>query len=243
MEIIKSKNKKNVLVSVIVPTFNGEFFLNECLSSIKNQTARNYEVIVSDANSEDSTIKIAKKYADKIVSSKKRGVAYQQNNGIKVAEGDVLVFVHQDVALAPNYLECAIDAINRGYVMGKSISIANGNSIVLKKYSEIDNLIDNTASKFNFLTGMTHFFIKKDLLIKNKFRQELYWDLDMIKRIRKFGKICFLKNTYAKNLDFIYEDGRNLVLTRGKKISFWKIIAVRYILFGTLSLIGFKLKH
>ena len=245
MKIIKSKNKKNVLVSVIVPTYNGEYFLDECLSAIKNQTFKNYELIVSDAASNDNTIRIAKKYADKIVSSNKRGVAYQQNNGLEIVSpnSEILLFVHQDVALAKNYIELAISAIDKGYILGKGKTLPNGNSFVLNNYFRIDNLSDSLASKFNDFFGLTHFFVRKDLLMKNKFRQELYWDVDMLKRIKKNGKFIFLKDTYGKSLDFINEDGKNLVFFRNRKVSFWRIVLIRYLLLGSLSRIGLKFKH
>lgn len=237
------KYKKKILVSVIVPTLNGEIFLDECLSSIKNQTMKNYELIVSDGNSEDNTLKIAKKYADKIIVSKKRGVAYQQNNGIKLAKGNILLFVHQDMALAPNYIESALTAVKNGYIMGKGKILPKGNSFTFNIYFKIDNFLDNFFSKFNRFLGFTHFFIKKDLLLNNKFEQELYWDLNILKKIRKSGKIILLKDTYAISLDCVYENGKNIVLFRGKKVSFWRILFIRWILFGALSIIGFKFKH
>lgn len=243
MKIIKSKNKKGVLISVIIPTFNAEYFLEKVIFSIKHQTFKKHELIVSDGESSDNTIKIAKKYADKIVSSNERGVAYQQNNGAEVAKGDILMYVHQDVALAPNYLDSVLKAANKGYILGKGKTLPNGNSFVLNNYFKLNNLSDNFASKFDDFFGLTHFFIKRDLLMKHKFKQELYWDVDMIKRINKLGKLIFLKDTYGKSLDFIYEKGRNLVIFKGKKVSFWRIVFIRYLFFGALSRLGLKFKH
>ncbi len=243
IKIINLKDRKDVLVSVIIPTFNGEIFLEECLSALKNQTIKNYEIIVSDGDSEDNTLKIAKRYADKIVISNKRGVAYQQNNGLELAKGNIILFVHQDVALAPNYIESAVNAINQGYILGKAKTLPKGNSSILKTFYIINNFFEDLASRHNTFMGFTHFFGKRDLFVKNKFRQELYWDIDMLKRVKKNGKMVFLKNTYGKSLDFVNEDGRNIVLFRDKKVSFWRILIIRYLLLGALSRFGFKFKH
>jgi len=69
-------------ISVIVPTFNEEKYIEATLKSIKNQkTDLEYEIIVSDCKSQDKTVSISRKYADKIVSTSKRTIASGRNNG------------------------------------------------------------------------------------------------------------------------------------------------------------------
>jgi glycosyltransferase involved in cell wall biosynthesis len=86
-----------VETSIIIPTLNEEKYLPLLLDSIKKQTYRNYEVIVSDNNSKDKTKQIARKHKCKVV----RGGAPSKarNNGAKVAKGKYLLFIDADVIL------------------------------------------------------------------------------------------------------------------------------------------------
>ena len=58
-------------ISIIIPTLNEEKYIERCLKSLKNQSFRNFEIIVSDSYSTDDTVKIAKKYGAKVVLTKK----------------------------------------------------------------------------------------------------------------------------------------------------------------------------
>jgi len=93
-------------ISVIVPTYNEEKYIETNLKSIKNQkTDLDYEIIVSDCKSVDETVKIAKKYADKIIVCWKRDVAIARNKGASAAKGKILVFIDADTRILPDYLE------------------------------------------------------------------------------------------------------------------------------------------
>ena len=98
------------MISIIIPTYNEEKYLPRLLDCIKNQTYKNYEIIVVDANSKDKTRQIAKKYCCKIVDVK--GVSSPgigRNNGAKVAKGKILVFFDADVELESNFLKETIE--------------------------------------------------------------------------------------------------------------------------------------
>ena len=105
--------------SVIVPTFQEEKWIRACLESIRNQDfPRNeFEIIVSDANSTDSTGKIAKELADKVLTTVTRGIAHGRNVGAKSASGEFLLFVDADVQLDPTFLkECQPSLVSPGCV-------------------------------------------------------------------------------------------------------------------------------
>jgi glycosyltransferase involved in cell wall biosynthesis len=60
-------------VSVIIPTYNEENYIKNCILALRNQDYKGeYEIIVSDGNSKDNTVKIAKKFADKVVVCEKK---------------------------------------------------------------------------------------------------------------------------------------------------------------------------
>jgi len=93
------------LISIILPTFNSERFLEKCLQSIRNQTYTNIEIIVIDNYSSDKTKAIAKKYA-KVISHK--GLRSEARNiGTALAKGDFFLSVDSDMELSSSVLnEC-----------------------------------------------------------------------------------------------------------------------------------------
>lgn len=95
-----------MILSIIIPTYNEEEYLPVLLESIKEQDFDDYEVIVADANSTDKTREIAKEYGCIIVDGGLPGVG--RNNGAKVAQGEILLFLDSDLKLTEDYLQDAI---------------------------------------------------------------------------------------------------------------------------------------
>lgn len=92
-------------VSVIVPAYNEEKYIEECLFSLRNQTYSPIEVIFVDDGSNDNTRKKAKHYADIIYSQKHKGPAVARNAGANLAKGKILVFIDADMYVDRNYVE------------------------------------------------------------------------------------------------------------------------------------------
>ncbi len=85
------------MISIIIPTLNEEKYLPRLLNSIKRQDFKNYEIIVSDAHSKDKTLEIARSYGCKTVVG---GLPSKgRNEGAKVSNGDILLFLDADVFL------------------------------------------------------------------------------------------------------------------------------------------------
>lgn len=106
-EEIKMKNAP--LVSVIVPIYNAEHYIRRCLDSIQAQTLQNFEVIMINDGTPDSSADIAEEYtADprfKLYHQDNRGVGYARNRGLDLASGEYVAFVDSDDAIAPEHLE------------------------------------------------------------------------------------------------------------------------------------------
>lgn len=107
---------EEVLVSIIIPTKNSSRTLEKCLTTIKEQTYKNIEVIVVDNNSVDKTIEIAYKYADKVLTHGPERSS-QVNYGAKIASGKYIYRVDSDFLLEPTIVEEAVIlAESNGYV-------------------------------------------------------------------------------------------------------------------------------
>ena len=89
------------LISIIVPVYNVEDYLPECIESIINQTYKNIEIILVDDGSTDRSGIICDYYAKKdqriiVIHKKNTGVANSRNIGIDIAKGDYIFFVVSD---------------------------------------------------------------------------------------------------------------------------------------------------
>ncbi len=97
------------LISVIIPAYNIENYLTECLDSVLAQSYKNYEIIVVDDGSKDGTRDICDIYQKKfdkikVIRQQNAGLSAARNSGIKKAKGEYLAFVDGDDLVAPNFL-------------------------------------------------------------------------------------------------------------------------------------------
>lgn len=100
------------MFSVIIPTLNEEKFLPHLLQSLKDQTYKNFEVIVVDGSSKDKTVQVAKTFPKiKVLVSKKASLPLQRNMGARVAKGKWFLFVDADDVLFPYCLQRCLDYI------------------------------------------------------------------------------------------------------------------------------------
>lgn len=98
------------LISVIVPVYNAEKYIERCVDSILGQTYRNFELLLIDDGSLDGSASICKKYAEddhriSVISQPNGGAGKARNTGIKLAKGEYVAFVDSDDYISPSYLE------------------------------------------------------------------------------------------------------------------------------------------
>lgn len=97
------------LVSVIVPIYKAEQYIKRCLDSVMAQTFQNFEVIMINDGTPDSSADIAAGYTYdprfKLFNQENMGVGYARNRGLELARGEYVAFVDSDDAIAPEHLE------------------------------------------------------------------------------------------------------------------------------------------
>jgi len=115
-------NRKNKLVSIIIPTFNHAKYVIEAINSVLNQTYQNFELIIIDDGSTDNTKEVVNKIiaenADKKISyfyQKNCGVSAARNKGIHEAKWENITFLDADDIFLDTFLEDMIFKINEGY--------------------------------------------------------------------------------------------------------------------------------
>ena len=161
-----------IKVSVIVPVYNVEDYLIECLTSIINQTLKEIEIICIDDCGTDNSINILKEYAKKddrikIISHKEnKGLGPARNTGIKESKGEYISFIDSDDYISKDYLENLyntiikydtdiVSTINIKRVVGEAISLY---SININKYLSIFQKI----FKKNHFEGISNANIKDE---------------------------------------------------------------------------------
>jgi len=184
------------MISIIIPTLNEEEHLPFLLESLKDQTFDSFEVIISDADSQDNTRKIAEDLGCKVVEG---GLpAKGRNNGAKVAKGDILFFLDADVVLPKDFIEEAVKEFKK-----RKLVIA-GCYVQPLSNKDADNFLYGTG---NLYFKFTQFFFPQAaghcIIAKKKVHDKiggfnekikLAEDLDYAKRAAKEGKFRYLEN-------------------------------------------------
>ncbi len=128
-------------VSVIIPAYNEEKFIEQCLLSVRNQTYKQFELIVVDDGSKDRTVEISKKYADLVIKQNHLGCGMARNAGAKAASGDILVFIDADMRLHENCIYKLIDPIIKGEHKGTCV---------------VDEMVANPENTWSRLWSIAH---------------------------------------------------------------------------------------
>lgn len=107
---------KQPIVSVIMPVYNGETYLRQCLDSVVNQTLKEIEIICVDDGSSDRSVEILKEYAAKdervmVLQQANAGAGTARNNGLSKASGKYLSFLDSDDFFETDMLEKAVEKI------------------------------------------------------------------------------------------------------------------------------------
>lgn len=105
--MFKQAELGNKKISVVVPTFNEEKYVEKLLTTLSWQTIprTDYEIIIVDGGSVDRTLEICRKYADKIVIQETPTVGGARNDGVKNAEADLVFTTDADCMVTHNLLE------------------------------------------------------------------------------------------------------------------------------------------
>ena len=109
---MKNKISPKPLVSVVIPVYNDDEYIQECVESVLNQNYDNIEIIVVDDGSSDSTPKILQTFGEKIryIHQENRGTASALNKGIQNANGELIAWLSSDDIFLQKKIEHQIDA-------------------------------------------------------------------------------------------------------------------------------------
>ncbi|WP_233119498.1 glycosyltransferase family 2 protein [Thermosipho affectus] len=191
---------KLMKISVVIPVLNEETTLENTLKSIKNQTYKNFEIIVVDNGSTDKSVVIAKKYTQNVLFEKKKGPINAIVKGFKYATGDILITCDADSIYPKDYFEKIVKKFkkkkNLCAIYGPFLFIENNkfsNFFVWLFYITSD-FLSKIFTK-TYIVGAANFAIKKECYLKsggydttNNLASK---DFRLAKKLSHLGKVSF----------------------------------------------------
>ncbi|HSQ94434.1 MAG TPA: glycosyltransferase [Methanoregula sp.] len=186
------------MISVIIPTFNEEENIAQCLVSLSHQTVpRNeYEIIVVDGGSKDATCEIAEKYADRVFLQTSRKVGGARNDGVMAAKGEIVATTDADCILPPDWIgRIDEDFKNPGIVQvyGPVYPIEEGLG------NQFSLLLANTFSRIGYYSKTFYYTLGCNTAFrKDAFKEAGMYrcidagdDLEIAMRLKDLGRIYF----------------------------------------------------
>jgi len=162
----------NPLISVIIPAFNADKYIDETIDSVINQSYQNIEVIVINDGSTDNTLEVLEKFHDKItvLTTENRGVSHARNYGVNRSKGSVLAFVDSDDIWLSDKLERQVNDLKKlNWSHCDSFYFGEHESGTVKR-SDLSTMCHGAVFepllKENFITTST-VLIKKETFIEN----------------------------------------------------------------------------
>ena len=196
----------NIVVSIVIPTYNRAGLLKRSINSVLNQTFENLEVIIIDDGSKDNTEEIVRGIKDTriryIKQKENRGATAARNTGIKLAQGKYVAFQDSDDVWLPEKLEKQVKVIELafpdvGVVYSGFWKIKKNNRIYVPfKRSKIrSGNIYNELVKRNFVSTQT-ILLKKECFKKSGLFDEnlpRFQDWDLAIRLSKYYNFIFIE--------------------------------------------------
>lgn len=178
-------------ITVIIPAYNTEKYIEECIMSVLKQTYQNFEILIIDDGSTDNTLKVINDINDnriKVFSIENNGQGFARNLMLKKATGDYIMFLDSDDFIEPVTLEVALKRI-----------ISDGTDFVYFDWK----YYNNQSKKYSY-TSREKFF-HKSLLINEECKQLL--DIQSYFTVNKlYNKKFLLENNIFYGEHYIYED-------------------------------------
>lgn len=148
-------------VSVIIPSYNHERFIEECIQSVLNQTFQDFEIIITDDASIDQTVELIEQFKDSRIKLfrhlKNKGASIAANNCITHAQGKYIAMLSSDDAWYPEKLEIQVEYLEQhpeiGAVFGKVDWVDETGQIITNKNFPYTNLFEvSNRSRFEWLS-------------------------------------------------------------------------------------------
>ena len=193
---------KEDLISVIIPVYNVEQYLEKCLNSVINQTYKNLEIILVDDGSTDSSDQICDEYAKEdsrimVTHKKNEGVAATRNLGISKSNGEYITFVDSDDFVDKDYINMLYKEIKNN-----NCDISTCQNVKFKKNIEIlEKKQEYTVEIFDSKTALINMLYQRkiDSSLWGKLYKSSVLKSEIIKNIKTFEDYDCFCSIFSKN--------------------------------------------
>jgi glycosyltransferase involved in cell wall biosynthesis len=216
---MKGKKEMSLEISIIIPVYNTEKYIIECLESVKAQTVSNYEVILVNDGSTDNSAELIANYISKnnlshfhLINKENGGVSSARNVGLSRAQGKWVLFFDSDDWVEPNCLqellsvadESGADLIIGGY---QAYNQGTGHSEVWSHYPcDSGRIPEDMHNLYSFSFSVARLF-KKAIIDEHqlrlderiKYAEDNAWQLDYVSHIKSFAYTHEVIYTYRIN--------------------------------------------
>lgn len=207
-----------IKLSIIIPVYNAEMYLIECIERIRNQRFCDYEVILINDGSSDNSKVICERYEKldcrfKLINQKNQGVSKARNEGIKKAVGDYILFIDSDDYIENDFLNTIINNLedtqllcygyNKLYKTKKVPIILNEN-IDRKENVEYEILFGENIGGF-----LWNKIFKREIIINNNlnFSENIFYCEDLLFVVKYLQ--CIKKAKYINKIGYYYRMRKN----------------------------------
>ena len=201
-------------ISIIVPIYNSENDLDQCIESIVNQTYKNLEIIIVNDGSTDNSVNICKNWEANdsriiLIDKQNEGVAKTRNEGLKIATGDYIGFVDHDDFIEPEMYETMLvdmEEHNADIVMCSSTGIYEDGTTT-KAYPNYKSFEIEKESLIKRMQSYEKIFCSSvwSKLYKRKVVRDLKFDTEII-----LGDDYYFNGIAYTNINKFYYDERSL---------------------------------
>lgn len=187
------------LVSIVIPAYNEEQYLQHVLLALQKQTFKDFEVIVVDNNSTDETATIAKSFGVRVVKEPVQGMIPARERGFKEAKAEIIVRTDADTIIPTDWVECYY----RTFTNNPTIVAASGNLLLPIPFGR------QIISWYNLLCRLTlhhpqlngpNMAIRKSIWKQLKVCTDdtkVHEDIDLAIHVAKKGPIVFLPDLWV----------------------------------------------
>lgn len=209
MEII---NEEYFLISIVIPVYNAEKYLEQCLNSIKNQTYKNFEVILVNDGSDDNSENICKSFSEedarfKYFTKSNGGASSARNFGLDNVTGDYITFIDADDWVDENHLEVLINNIkdnNSDMAVSSIKKFDMSNNFHFRMYSNQEKYLlnYNKLNREEFLVTLPKLILANNsykIAVSKLFKKELVSDVRFDESI-----------VYGEDLEFFFKIYNNI---------------------------------
>ena len=186
--------RDNPLVSIVVPVYNSENYIQKCIDSVLTQTYSNIELVIVNDGSTDHTEEICNLYVNtdervRVIHKKNEGVSAARNRGIKEARGVFICFLDSDDWLSPEIIHTAVNKFREG-----SLNMWGATEFLPNSLTKHDSIVAQNLTREELVANAIYRIPNDEYELGNYFRA--VWGKLFEKKIIDEFDIKFPENLY-----------------------------------------------